>query len=107
MGTLKGFPNPPALWLWRAKPAFAYAIMGTLKGFPNPTALWLRRATRARVKRAGWAGWAVRPEAPAGGARLRQRDDGNPERVRFALRPTTRPTSLRSALPNPAGLPLD
>jgi hypothetical protein len=33
MGTLKGFPNPPALWLWRAKPAFAYAIMGTLKGF--------------------------------------------------------------------------
>ena len=33
MGTLKGFPNPPALWLRRAKPAFAYAVMGTLKGF--------------------------------------------------------------------------
>jgi hypothetical protein len=29
MGTLRGFPCPPALWLWRAKPAFAYAIMGT------------------------------------------------------------------------------
>jgi hypothetical protein len=29
MGTLGGFPCPPALWLWRAKPAFAYAIMGT------------------------------------------------------------------------------
>ena len=26
MGTLKGFPNPPALWLRRAKPASAYAF---------------------------------------------------------------------------------
>ena len=34
MGTLEGFPNPPALWLRQAKPAFAYAIvMGTLEGF--------------------------------------------------------------------------
>jgi hypothetical protein len=47
MGTLRGFPNPPALWLRRAKPAFAYAIMGTLRGFPNPPALWLRRAKPA------------------------------------------------------------
>jgi len=30
MGTLGGFPTPPALWLRRAKPGFAYAIMGTL-----------------------------------------------------------------------------
>ena len=29
MGTLGGFPCPPALWLRRAKPALAYAIMGT------------------------------------------------------------------------------
>ena len=29
------FPNPPALWLRRAKPAYAYAIMGT----PLPTRL--------------------------------------------------------------------
>ena len=36
MGTLKGFPTPPAIWLRRAKPAFAYAIMGTLAGFPFP-----------------------------------------------------------------------
>jgi len=36
MGTLKGFPTPPALWLWRAKPAFAYAIMGTLEAFARP-----------------------------------------------------------------------
>jgi hypothetical protein len=36
MGTLKGFPNPPALWLRLAKPAFAYAVMGTLKGFASP-----------------------------------------------------------------------
>ncbi len=27
MGTLEGFPNPPALWLRRAKPGFAYAII--------------------------------------------------------------------------------
>ena len=45
MGTLKGFPNPPALWLRGAKPRSANAIMmGTLKGFPNPPALWLRGA---------------------------------------------------------------
>jgi hypothetical protein len=30
MGTLGGFPYPPALWLRRAKPAFAYAIMRTV-----------------------------------------------------------------------------
>jgi len=36
MGTLKGFPNPPALWRRRAKPAYANAIMGTLKGFASP-----------------------------------------------------------------------
>ena len=45
MGTLGGFPNPPALWLRRAKLAFAYAIMGSLRGFPP--ALWLRRAKLA------------------------------------------------------------
>jgi hypothetical protein len=28
MGTLKGFPTPPALWLRQAKPASAYAIFG-------------------------------------------------------------------------------
>ena len=33
MGTLGGFPTPPALWLRRAKPGCAYAIMGTLDGF--------------------------------------------------------------------------
>ena len=33
MGTLKGFPNLPALWLRRAEPGCAYAIMGTLGGF--------------------------------------------------------------------------
>jgi hypothetical protein len=26
MGTLKGFPNPPALWLRWAKPSYAYAF---------------------------------------------------------------------------------
>jgi hypothetical protein len=36
MGTLKGFPDAPALWLRRAKPAYAYAIMGTLKEFALP-----------------------------------------------------------------------
>ena len=28
METLGGFPNPPALWLWRPKPAFANAVNG-------------------------------------------------------------------------------
>ena len=28
--------DAPALWLWRAKPAFAYAMMGTLGGFASP-----------------------------------------------------------------------
>ena len=30
METLGGFPNLPALWLRRAKPAFAYASSGRL-----------------------------------------------------------------------------
>jgi hypothetical protein len=30
MGTLGGFPNPPALWLQRAKPASANAANGNL-----------------------------------------------------------------------------
>jgi hypothetical protein len=48
MGTPRGFPNPPALWLRRAKPAYANATkMGTPRGFPNPPALWLRRAKPA------------------------------------------------------------
>jgi len=48
MGTLGGFPNPPALWRWRAKPAFAYAIViGTIPRFPNPPALWRMRAKPA------------------------------------------------------------
>jgi len=28
-GTLRGFPNPPALWLRWAKPTYANAITGT------------------------------------------------------------------------------
>jgi hypothetical protein len=30
MGTLTGFPNPAALWLHRARPGSADAVMGTL-----------------------------------------------------------------------------
>jgi hypothetical protein len=45
MGTLKGFPCPPALWLQRAKPASAYANIGTGKGFAP--ALRLQRAKPA------------------------------------------------------------
>ena len=69
MGTLKGFPNPPALWrrrdgsrpkaargrvgwVWSQVPTKSAGearlrlrdVMGTLKGFPNPPALWLPRA---------------------------------------------------------------
>ena len=79
---------------------------------------------RARAKRAGRAGWAVRPEGPAGSPRdyshgnpqrvpKPSRDGtppakpagsprdlhGNPQRVRFALRPPTRH-------PHPARFPL-
>src|SRR5688572_33012707 len=32
MGTLKGFPNPPAVWLRRAKPASAYATSWLTSG---------------------------------------------------------------------------
>jgi hypothetical protein len=28
MGTLRGFPSPPALWLRRAKPGYANAVDG-------------------------------------------------------------------------------
>jgi hypothetical protein len=44
MGTLKGFPNPPAMvrcqQSWQTPHAI---IMGTLKGFPNPPAMVRRR----------------------------------------------------------------
>ena len=46
MGTLKGFPCPPALWLRRAKPAYANAIIAKFLS-PNPPALWLQRAKPA------------------------------------------------------------
>ena len=36
MGTLGGFPNPPALWLRRAKPASADAIEGKTRRFATP-----------------------------------------------------------------------
>jgi len=37
MGTLGGFPNPPALWLRRAKLGFAYAfVMGMLPRNTSP-----------------------------------------------------------------------
>jgi hypothetical protein len=39
------FPNPPALWLRRAKLGFANALRWEpWEEFPNPPALWLRRA---------------------------------------------------------------
>ncbi len=116
MGTLRGFPNPPALWLRRAKPGYANAIMGTVGGFPNPRplpathhparcarprALWRRREGRARRARGGGRG-GVGPEAPTksvGKARLRQRDHGNRGRVPKPSAPTRHPPprSLRSA----------
>ena len=79
MGTLGGFPSPPALWLRRAKPAFANAIMGTLGGFaspfgpppatPTPLAslgLAIPPATGAREARVG-QGWGVTdPKGPQG-----------------------------------------
>ena len=37
MGTLGGFPNPPALWLRRAKPGYAYAIHGNPGRVPKPS----------------------------------------------------------------------
>ena len=61
MGTLGGFPNPPALWLRRAKPAFAYAIIGTLKRFPNPPATGARDACVGQ----GLGGKALAPEGGA------------------------------------------
>ena len=51
LGTLGGFPNPPALWLRRAKPAFAYAIVsGTLGGFPSPPAKLRGRQSRLATR---------------------------------------------------------
>jgi len=44
MGTLKGFPNPPALWLRWANPTYANALIGILgRSLTPPRALWLRR----------------------------------------------------------------
>jgi len=37
-----------------------------------------RRPARARAKRAGWVGWAVRPEVPKGSRILRRSPDSDP-----------------------------
>jgi len=107
MGTLGGFPNPPALWLRRAKPGYAYAADGTLGGFPNPPALWLRRAK---------PGYAYAADGTLGGFPnppafwLRRAKPGYAYAVMGTLgglalhsAPPTRPAtpSLRSASPNP------
>ena len=81
MGTLEGFPYPPAVRLRRAKPGYAYATnMGTLEGFPRalpyPPALRRRREGRGRRTRGKGRGGAG-PEAltkSVGKARLRLRD---------------------------------
>ena len=75
MGTLGGFPNPPALWLRRAKPAFAYAIMGTLGGFASP--FGPPPAPSSPLASVGLAK-PSRALASAGKARLRLRDHGSP-----------------------------
>ena len=64
IGTLGGFPNPPALWLRRAKPACAYAIMGTIKGFPCIPAM-VRHVRLARFHDEGFVGGAKIPFATA------------------------------------------
>jgi hypothetical protein len=47
MGTLKGFPNPPAMVRRRHSRRAPHAtVMGTLKGFPNPPAMVRRRHSR-------------------------------------------------------------
>jgi hypothetical protein len=55
METLGGFPNLPALWLRRAKPAFANAIVPSIVLSPNRFAsqpasytVWIGRSPRRR-----------------------------------------------------------
>jgi ATP-dependent Lon protease len=61
MGTLGGFPNPPAHWLRRAKPGSAYTLMGSLKGFPNPKPSALASANMALDRAFGM--WQNPPHA--------------------------------------------
>jgi hypothetical protein len=83
-GNPQRVPRPPALWLRRAKPACAYAIMGTLKGFPDLP----HSGSGGQSPPAPTRSWepskgsqTSRTLAPAGKARLRLRDHGNPQRV--------------------------
>ena len=71
MGTLEGFPNPPALWLRPAKPASANAAeMGTLEGFRS--ALGTHHPPNHPLAALGLAK-PSRAVAAAGKASLRQR----------------------------------
>jgi hypothetical protein len=79
MGTLEPFGPPPATPTPLASP---FGDFGTCT-FPTTPARCARALAlglampsrdgappaRARAKRAGWAGWAVRPEGPAGSPR--------------------------------------
>jgi hypothetical protein len=47
MGTLEGFPNPPAMSYGRqSRPSLDAINMGTLEGFPNPPAMSYGRQSR-------------------------------------------------------------
>jgi hypothetical protein len=61
MGTLKGFAPP-----FGPPPAAASPLASLGLAIP---ARYGAPPARARTKCAGWAGWAVRPEGPAGSPR--------------------------------------
>jgi hypothetical protein len=70
MGTLGGFPNPPALWLRRAKPASAYAVMATRGSNPAtlPPTLPPPRFARPPAMVRADEGEGRKPEGEAAGA---------------------------------------
>jgi len=78
MGTLKGFPNPPALWLRRASPASPTRFDGNPERVPKPSRALLRRAKpgfacrdlMGTLKAAYSAFLAIPPSAAGSGNRL-------------------------------------
>jgi hypothetical protein len=95
MGTLGGFPNPPALWLRQAKPASANAMTGA----------GARHADRVSVGESVFVGGTRTARSVSGRARTVPRLPPHPSPTRTRSRSPTRAPRPATRIPTTAESP--